>query len=154
MSPADYVREVVLPTMCEFKENRRSRRNAYLTCMAVFHIKDHLRKAGEEEVEKKMRRATGKSFDVVRAICNGTKHVETDASHPIQFRAGADFDRPPGRAGEMEAGISRIGDLEGGREMGFDPSERFDIYDTCKVTLKAFSDLFPNRLGNCDLSSL
>jgi hypothetical protein len=43
--------------------------------MTVFHIRDHLCKAGERELEEKMRRAVGDSFDVVQAMCNGTKHV-------------------------------------------------------------------------------
>jgi hypothetical protein len=54
----------------------------------------------------------------------------------------------------MEAGISRFGDLEGGREIGFDPSERFSLYDECIATLKAFYRAFPDHLGRCDLSGL
>jgi hypothetical protein len=156
MTPAEYVREIVLPTTHEFKVNPRSRRHVYLTCMTVFHIKDHLRKARPKEIdiERKMRNATGKSFDVVRAICNGTKHVETDPTHPIGFRVGDDFDRPPGRVGQMQTGVSRAGDSIGGREIGQNPIERIDIYEACKATLIAFCTLFPNHLGDCDLSGL
>jgi hypothetical protein len=122
--------------------------------MVVFHLKDHLKKAGEGSIEKKMRKTTGNSFDVVRAICNGTKHVVTDPSHPIQFRAGDDFDRPPGEAGQWEFGISRFADATGGRELGQNPNERVDIYGACKTTSEKFCSVFPNRLGNCDLSGL
>jgi hypothetical protein len=124
--------------------------------MAVFHIKDHLSKAKPKEIaiERKMRKATGKSFDVVRAICNGTKHGQTDSTHPIGFRAGDDFDRPPGRAGQMQAAVSRAGDPIGGREIGQNPIQRVDIYEACKATLIAFCTLFPNHLGECDLSGL
>jgi hypothetical protein len=155
MKPEDYVREIVLPTAREFKANPRSRRHAYLTCMVVLHLKDHLRKAGEGSIEKKMREATGNSFDVVRAICNGTKHAATDPkTHRIQFEVGDDFDRPPGRAGQAQAGISRAGDPTGGREFGQNPNERVDIYGACKTTLEKFCTVFPNRLGNCDFSGL
>lgn len=75
-------------TLREFRDERRSRQRAYLACIAVFHVKDHLRKAGEKGVEPTMRGACGAAFDVVRGICNGTKHVETDGSHVISFRAG------------------------------------------------------------------
>ena len=37
-----------------------------------------------------MRTECGVTFDVVRGVCNGTKHVETDGSHAVAFRAGAD----------------------------------------------------------------
>jgi hypothetical protein len=54
----------------------------------------------------------------------------------------------------MEVGVSRLGDLEGGREIGFDPSKRFSIYDECLATLKAFCVTFPDHLRRCDLSKL
>jgi hypothetical protein len=73
MKPVEYVREIVLPTAHEYSQNRRSRRLMYLTCMAVFHIKDHLAASGEKDVEKKMRSAIGDSFDVVRAVCKRHK---------------------------------------------------------------------------------
>jgi hypothetical protein len=57
----------------------------FLTCMAVFHIKDHLSKAGEARIEERMRSAVGDSFDVVRAICNGTKHAGPDRHNRIKF---------------------------------------------------------------------
>jgi hypothetical protein len=153
MTPLDYVNEIVLPTMVELKENPRSRRLAYMACMAVFHTKDHLKKASERSIEQRMRTATGAHFDVVRAICNGTKHVQTDASHPIPFRAGDDFDRPPARAGEMVLGLSKLGDPVGGREIGRGPN-RQDIYQACKSTLAAFCATFPKHLSKCDLSAL
>jgi hypothetical protein len=85
MTPQEYVEEIVLPTLREFKVSRRSRRLAYLSCMAVFHIKDHLKKAGQTHIEDQMRKATGHWFDVVRAICNGAKHFQTDTTHPMHF---------------------------------------------------------------------
>src|SRR4030095_3617626 len=109
MTPAQYVDQIVIPTVREFRDNRRSRRHAYLACLVTFHIKDHLAKAGETRIETKMRTGRSpKAFDLVRAICNGTKHVETNGSHPhpIQFQAGTDYDRPPARASEMIVGLS------------------------------------------------
>jgi hypothetical protein len=153
MTPADYVREIALPTALEFKQSPHCRRLACLTCMAVFHIKDHLKHAGAASVETTMRATARDSFNVVRAICNGTKHAATDSTHPISFRAGDDFHRPAARAGELECGISRFA-TEGGREIGHDPKKRFDIYQACKATLIAFCSSFPNQLGGCDLTDL
>jgi hypothetical protein len=41
MTPADFVNDIVVPTVREFRDVRRSRRRAYLACIIVFHIKDH-----------------------------------------------------------------------------------------------------------------
>jgi hypothetical protein len=154
MTPADYVNEIVLPAMKDFQAGRRSRRYAYQACMAVFHIKDHLHKAGETKIEDRIRQAAGSNhFDVVRSISNGAKHVETDATHKIEFRAGDDFDRPPGYPTTVLLGLSRFGDLQGGREIGRGP-DKVDLYDACSQTLIAFCTEFPRHIGTCDLSGL
>src|SRR4051812_38259551 len=80
MMPADYCTEIVIPTVLDLKSHRLSRRHAYLAAIVAFHIKDHLHTAGEKQIEKTMR-ADGLEFDLVRGICNGTKHVETDSKH-------------------------------------------------------------------------
>jgi len=152
MTPAEYVDEIVIPTVREFRDNRRSRRHAYLACIVTFHIKDHLAKAGKKGIEKTMRTGASKAFDLVRGICNGTKHVVTDSSHAIPFQAGTDYDRPPGRAGEMIAGLSELGDPVGGRQIG-SGAGRFDLYRACKDALTDFQSNFPSHLRNCDLSN-
>ena len=48
MTPADFMNEIVAPTLREFRDDRRSRRRAFLACVAVFHVKDHLKKAVSE----------------------------------------------------------------------------------------------------------
>jgi hypothetical protein len=151
MTPAKYVDEIVIPTVREFRDNPRSRRHAYLACIVTFHVKDHLKNAGEKRIEKTMRAGGSKSFDLVRSICNGTKHGTTNTSHPIPFQAGTDYDRPPGRAGEMEAGLSELGDPIGGRQIG-SVADQLDMYRACKDALTNFQKNFPGRLRDCDLS--
>jgi hypothetical protein len=117
MKPSDFMNEIVVPRLQDFRNDRRSRRRAYLACIAVFHVKDHLKKAEETGVETAVRKAAGFAFDVVRAVCNGSKYLKTDASHPIGFRAGDDWYRPPAIAGVMIVGLSVLGDSKGGREI-------------------------------------
>lgn len=151
MTPAEYVTEIACPTVRDFRDNPRSRRHAYLACIATFHIKDHLKKAGETGIENKMRSTCRKSFDLVRSICNGAKHVATNASHAIPFNAGSDFDRPPAVLSEMVLDLSLLGDTKGGREIG-QGQDRTDIYSACKDALINFKANFGNHLGGCDLS--
>lgn len=154
MTPQEFMDEIVLPTVRELAINRRSRRHTYLASIVTFHIKDHLQKAGETGIENKMRAICGNNFDVVRAICNGTKHVLTNESHPISFSVGDDWDRPPAACGQMRCGISRLGDFTGGREIGNSGLNRKDIYSSIKAVLSAFCKYYPSYLGNSNLSDL
>jgi hypothetical protein len=115
MTPAEYVNEIVEPTIKEFRDEPRSRRRAYLACIVTFQIKEHLVRAGENksDVHAKMKQSCRDAFELVRSICNGSKHVETDKSHLFPFRAGSDWDRPPARCGVAQAGLSRVGDATG-----------------------------------------
>ena len=65
--------------------------------------------------------------------------------------ATTDYDRPPGRAGEMILGLSELGDPIGGRQID-SGADRFDLYRECKDALTNFQKNFPGRLGACDLS--
>ena len=64
MTPAEYVNEIVLPTVREFGEHRRCRRRAYLACIVAFHIKDYLQRAGARQIEDAIRKVTTDDFDV------------------------------------------------------------------------------------------
>jgi hypothetical protein len=152
MTPQNYMDEIVLPTVAEFKNEPRSRRRAYLACVVTFHLKDHLKAAGEKGIEQTMR-AAGHAFDVVRGVCNGTKHFQTDQTHLIQFAAGNDWDRPPAAIGQLAIGVSRIGDAHGGREIGTGP-QRCDIYSAVKDTLAAFCSSYASHLGTTDLTGV
>ena len=153
MTPAEYVNEIVVPTVLELRDDTRSRRRAYLACIAVFHVKDHLSKAGETGIESAMRAATGEAFDVVRGVCNGTKHVRTDRGHVIAFTSGDDYDVPPAFADMMIVDVSYLDDTVGGREIET-PSGVFDLYAVASTTLKTFVQCYPMHLGACDLSGL
>src|ERR1700730_15126331 len=146
MTPADFVNEIVVPTVREFRDERRSRRRAHLACIVVFHIKDHLRRAGARQIESTIQKRTDEAFDVVRAVCNGAKHVATDPSHPYPFAAGDDWDRPPAMLGVMQLGFYS----EGGREIPLGTA-RVDLYGSVKRLLSAFRDAFPAHLGGCDV---
>ena len=153
MTPQIYMNEIVLPTVVEFKREPRSRRRAYLSCVVTFHLKDHLKAAGETGIEQTMRTAAGDAFDVVRGLCNGTKHVQTDQTHLIPFAAGKDWDRPPAALGQMVLGVSRLGDPYGGREIGAG-TQRRDIYSAVKDTLTAFCSSYGTHLGSTDLTKV
>lgn len=135
MTPAEYVNEIVVPTVIEFKSQRRSRRHAYLACIATFHVKDHLDRSGVTDIVSLVRATEPHAYDLIRAVCTGTKHVDTDPRrHRIQFRAGDDMDRPPAIWGEFAFGVSRWDDEHGGREVAAGTA-RLDIYECVQAVL-------------------
>ncbi|WP_316227706.1 hypothetical protein [Bradyrhizobium sp. SZCCHNR3015] len=150
MTPADYVTEIVIPTVRESRDNRKSRRHAYLACIVTFHIKDHLEKVGVTGVTQKMRTACPGHFDLVRGVCNGTKHVATNQGHVIPFAIGGDYYRPPAFAGVMMAGLSMLGDTKGARVVRHNDT-KYDLYGSAKAVLAEFKRQFPNYLDGCDL---
>jgi hypothetical protein len=152
MTPAEYVDDIVVPTLVEFRNNPTSRRNAYLSCITTFHIKDHLAVAGGRDIENIMRSGGSLAFDVVRSICNGTKHVKTDTTHVIAFEAGTDTEMPSSGFGDGPFGSAPFGGT-GGREIT-SGSKILDIYTACRETLIAFKAAFPIHLGKCDLTHI
>jgi hypothetical protein len=153
VTPAQYLDQIVLPVVREFRDARHLRHRAYVACIVLYQLKDYLSKAGERGVHRTMARVATIAFDVVRGVCNGTKHVEADASHPIPFRAGDDRERPPTFAGRMRTGRTRLGDKRGGLDIKAG-SGRADLYECVKAVSLAFKSAYPNRLRSCDLSDL
>lgn len=151
MTPTDYMNEIVVPTLRELRDERRSRQRAYLACIAVFHLKDHLKKAGEKGIEDAMRASCGVAFDVVRGVCNGAKHLVTEGRHVVAFRAGDDWYRPPAAAGAAVAGLSVVGDRQGGREIRH-RDDRLDLYRCAKAVAVAYQNNYPAHLAVCDLA--
>ncbi|MCJ2093137.1 hypothetical protein MKK67_11605 [Methylobacterium sp. J-072] len=153
MQPAEFMAEIVLPTVLEFRNDRRSRRRAYLACIVTFQMNDHLKKAGEKRPEDALRAATDLSFDVVRGVCNGTKHVWTNDSHPIAFVIGDDQDRPPAICDDLECDASELEDGAGGRSIETDQGS-VDLYDACAAVLRAYAEIYPQHFIRCDFSQL
>ena len=95
MLPAEYMSQVVLPTVDEFLAATGGRRLAYLACIATYHVRDYLARAEAVslgEIERKMRGAPANSFysfDVIEGICNGSKHCGNDRDD-FPFAPGAE----------------------------------------------------------------
>lgn len=119
MDPAAYMREVVDPTISDFKEHPASRRHAFLACVAVYHCIDYL---AHPKKSANLRTDFRKNpdFAVVDRVAHAFKHLETghpDTPQNQPLRVGKVFRRPPARAGVMQAGLSRCGDPTGSVEI-------------------------------------
>jgi hypothetical protein len=77
LTPAEYMTEVVLPTVDEYLLARADLRRAILACIVVWHVRDYLKQAlglGLGDVNTKMKTLCEFSFDVIEGIANGSKH--------------------------------------------------------------------------------
>lgn len=153
MTPTEYLAEIVLSTLEEARNEPQSRRRAYLACIAVYHLFDYLEAAGEKDVRSRARGECRDAYEAVRSVCNGVKHGETELRHVLRFASGSDYWRPPGRAGEAQAGVSQVGDPRGGREFTA-ADQRHDIYWSAVRLLNWMKVTFPQVFHGLDLGHL
>jgi hypothetical protein len=115
MDAADYFAEIVEPTIVDFEQHRASRRHTFLACVTLFHCIDYLAREdafpNRQNLRNQLRRES-KDFATIERVAHAFKHVDSDG---IAKLAVTDiYTRPPARAGVMQAGLSRSGDLHGG----------------------------------------
>lgn len=109
-------------------------------------------KTGIQGIEVAMRAGTGDMFDVVRGVCNGSKHVRTDGGHRVAFEVGDDIDQPDVGYGAGGFGVGRFGGI-GGREIQVD-GRQVDLYDACAAVLRGYIVAYPLHFAGSDLSGL
>jgi hypothetical protein len=137
MTPSEYVDEIVLPTVREFAEDRRSQRRAYLACLASLRITDHLRQAGEEDVEARIGFAAGRAFEALRAACDGR---------------GPLGDGGAGAYGRIPAPGLMDGATAGYRSEACAASKRPDLLACLREVLSAYRTEYPNHFAAIDVS--
>jgi hypothetical protein len=98
-----------------------------------------------------MRAACNDHFEMVRSVCNGTKHAIANPSHAIPFVAGRDHDRPPSIAGVARGGRSLSGDTRGARVVRHNENN-YNLYSSVKSVLAEFKSQFPSQPSGCDMS--
>lgn len=108
MTPEDYAKTVVLPTVQEFLTDRGNVRRGILACVTSYHLIDYLaqaqcspqpgkrarerdRKVEAEKIRDQLRSICTPALEVVQGICNGTKHADPVAVQEVPVFA---FDVP------------------------------------------------------------
>ena len=128
---------------------------AYLSAIAVYHLRDHLAEAlvtptGNAKADRRAVEAAVESvddmvrtafpsplpFDIVEGVANGSKHGITRRPHAVLFAAGADRQRWSGIMGEAAFGRAVLGDGPAGLEIPYD-GRRLDVYGAVAATLSA-----------------
>ena len=127
-----YLEEIVKPTVADFEQHPTSVRHAFLACVATCHAVDHLdypkkaRASPIPEFERSPR--TFRIDDVAHAFSIVT------TGDPPRLRAKNVISRPPGGAGQLAIGLSRIGDGVGGVTLQEERS--VDLLQTLRRTVE------------------
>jgi hypothetical protein len=124
MTTADaelYMNEIVDPTIRDFEMNHpASRRHAFIACLVTFHCVDYLAYPKKPGNMRDRFRKRSPDFAIVDRVAHVFKHIETghpDAPQNQPLTVASVFERPPGMAGVMQAGLSYVGDEVGSVEI-------------------------------------
>jgi hypothetical protein len=112
----EYLENFVEPTIRDFEENPKSKRHAFLACVATFHCVDYFEPKNPKVYRNKFRRAST-AFATIDRVAHAFKHqsvgrIEIPASEPL--KAEDICVRPPAIWGEAVWGLSRWDDAVGG----------------------------------------
>ena len=166
MTPADYLRGVVLPTLMEMLAEPVDQRRAYLACITAAHLVDHVARAGRLK-PKEVREAVvaGSAYvacclEIVEGIGNGTKHAGPSREAAFPFVPGYErhvpafaFDMPG--AGFDEGRWDRPGLAVAHRIADGSPGLGSYCIDDCAcVVVRSYAEAFPTLLGGIDLAPI
>jgi hypothetical protein len=115
-----YMREIVDPTIADFRDHSASQRRAFLACAATFHCIDYIALIDKSQNLRQRFRKESSDFATVDRVAHAFKHVESGSPKSYEnqpLRIASVFARPPALAGIMQCGLSRFGDLQGGVEI-------------------------------------
>lgn len=113
-----YLEEIVKPTVADFEQHPTCVRHAFLACVATCHAVDYLDYPKEVSSRDKFRKQSV-DFRLVDDVGHAFKHVTT-GKKPVIIRRNKNLyadeviSRPPGAAGHLAVGLSRVGDGVGG----------------------------------------
>lgn len=164
MTPADYLRAIVLPSLAEMLAEPSSSRRAYVACITAAHLVDHVaaargigghRKHEVREAVRALGPRAAACLAIVEGVCTGVKHAAPDPkpNRPVKFVPG-DERAVPAFAFSVEGagwGQGRFG----GPGVAVEHDGMLWFLDTCVLeVVRAYAQAFPAELGGVDLAPI
>ncbi len=161
MTPAEYLRTIVLPTLADLMDAPGDQRRAYLACITAAHLVDHVDVArgslrdGKRDVRRAVRALDlhiAGCLDIVEAVATGVKHAKPDdrATRAVKFAPGHErhvrafaLDTPGAGLNEGRWGGPGLLVEHGGVHWFLD--------DTVRIVVRGFADAFPDLFASVDL---
>jgi hypothetical protein len=96
---AQYLEEIVEPTIKDFEQNPTSRRHAFLACVAVCHGVDHLAYPDDPRTLRQQFEHQSQEFKIVNDVGHAFKHVVQGSPANPRMKASEVISRPPAHWG-------------------------------------------------------
>jgi hypothetical protein len=117
-----YIDQIVEPTIRDLADHPTSVRYAFLACVATFHSIDYLAYPKKPSGLRQRVNQESVDFRVVDNVAHAFKHVVVGKRAEPKLSATQIITRPPAVCGEMVAGLSFVGDENGGVTLSNDQS--------------------------------
>ncbi len=158
MTPVQYARDIVVPTVIEVRQKRWDRRRAYLACLVTYHLADfvvvELGLSSPEDVRNSV--GISDEFLAVEAINIEAKHVAATRSvraRNIGLRAGRERIWFPSFTGIARAGSTILGDKKGGVKVKIG-NRGVDAFVSVCTVLQGFRAAYPSLFADVNWEGL
>jgi hypothetical protein len=111
---AQYLEEIVEPTVKDFEQNPTSRRDAFLACVAVCHGVDYLAYPDDPRTLRQSFERESQDFKIVNDVGHTFKHVFIGKREEPRLTHTEVISRPPAYFGVVVWNLSRWDDSLGG----------------------------------------
>lgn len=137
MTPDEYMREIVEPTIKDMVANRSSRRHAFIACVVTFHTVDYLAGKRRKAILRAEYRRQSSAFAAIDRIAHAAKRKQSgDRRSPLRVENARA--RPSAVFGESTFGTNAFGDV-GGATDGSEPADVLEL-------VNAAADFLRNRI--------
>src|SRR5271165_4415208 len=100
MTPEEYMRDILQPTIKDLVQNRTSKRHAFLACVATYHMIDYLCGKRRKAVLRGEYRLQSAAFAAVDRITNGRAEAQSGRVRSPSRVAGRPADLAASAEGE------------------------------------------------------
>jgi hypothetical protein len=127
---AQYLEEIVEPTVKDFEANPTSRRYAFLACVAACHGVDYLAYPGDPRTLRQQFGHKSADFKIIDDVGHAFKHVVAGRRDEPRLKASEVISRPPAYWGRAVWDLTRWDDPVGG--VTLDTEREVDLLDAVK----------------------
>jgi hypothetical protein len=103
MTPEEYMRDIMQPTIKDLAQNRTSKRHAFLACVVTFHMIDYLSGKRRKAVLRGEYRVQSAAFAAVDRIAHGRAEAQ-----PGQGRSASRVGETPADLAALAEGQARL----------------------------------------------
>jgi hypothetical protein len=127
---AQFLEEIVEPTITDFEKNPTSRRHAFLACVAACHGVDYLAYPDDPRTLRQQFEHQSREFKIVNDVGHAFKHVVQGRPTAPRMKASQVVQRPPGALDVAVFDVSRFDGAAGG--VTLDTDTRVDLLSAVK----------------------